>query len=70
MGRPNKEQREAAAQQAAWDKAVRDAAYERVRLALERSGMACSDLGGLVALIPTPDGDPVHYFVRLTEVRR
>lgn len=53
-----------------WRQAVLDAAYDRVRLALERSDMACSDQGGLVVLIPDPDGDVVHYFVRLTEVRR
>lgn len=65
-----KDEREAAAREKQWCAAKRDAAYDRVRLALERSGIACSDQGGLVVLIPDPDGDVVHYFLRLTEVHK
>jgi hypothetical protein len=63
------EQRAAERHETEWRKLTSEAAYERVRLALERSNVSTSDNGGLVALIPDPDGNAIWYYVRLTEVR-
>jgi hypothetical protein len=70
MARATKEEREATARAKAWQKCVREAAYDRVRAALDRAGIECSDQGGLVVTIADPDGQPVRYFLRLTVVRQ
>jgi hypothetical protein len=64
-----KEEREAAALEKQWARAVQQAAYERVAAALTVGGMAISDQGGLVVAIPDPEGATRRYFVRLTECR-
>lgn len=64
-----KEEREAAERTKAWQKAVLNAAYTIVEGALIDLGLATEDQGGLVVVVPDPDGRPVRYFLRLTEVR-
>lgn len=70
MGRPTKEERAAAQAEKTWKAHVMDAAYDRVRVALQNAGLACGDLGGLTVTIPDPDGNANGYFVRLTETRQ
>lgn len=64
-----KQERDAAAADKAWEKTVLDCAYDRVRLAIEQGGLVVMDLGGLAVRIDAPDGEPRHYYVRLTEVK-
>lgn len=64
-----KEERETAERAKAWQRCVQEAAYDKVRAALEFFNLSCGDQGGLVVTIADPDGRPVRYFLRLTEVK-